>query len=478
MPPTDTEAPKQLSTEEILKRLQEVPGAIDTLRAEFKKRDEGVEARLTAAEKKALEADQRAAAAEMKLRELTTATAKASFSLPGAEEEVRKGRVTTGDFIAASAVRIVAGEERSRRMFPLVHDISDETKKALSPEALNRTQVSHSGAIGGLLVPEQVSGTLVDLAWPATALSKLNMVRITNATGKPFRVVKLSGRGTAYMTAELPATLPSKSSITFGRASLTPRKCFCLGAVSKELDQLSNPAVRAQLENAFRMEIALKMEQQYEGGTGGEFQIRGLANYTNADDGILTYDATGTDNGVLTAAANGRDLRDYFMKRGAILVENNNGLAGGGKMHWLMPTQAKNVLKLQQIGLGAASQKPDAGATPIFGLGLISDEQLELLYGKIAHSTQFPTNLTVGGSSDGCRVYGGEWRNSWWVEWGGLQIEQADQAVLSNSSGVVTLNAFLEEALLLKVTTSFDAVHVRPGDVVKMTGFRSVPSGA
>ena len=466
---------------ELADKLAGVPGALDELKRTFEAEIAKNRAATTEADKRAVEAEARAKAAETKADEVLAKVNDASFRLPGAEDDVKRGKVSVGHFIAAHAVmECIGGSEgraRAEKMFPIVFDIDRETRKLLSDAAKSRTQVAHTDSLGGLLVPDEVSSTVIDFAYAATCLAKLNFTRITNARGKTYSVRKMTGSGTVYMSGETPGSSSvAKTSIAFGRANMAARKIIAIGAVSKELDQLSNPSAIQALERDFREKVALKMEQQVFEGSGGDFEVRGLDKYAAALDGINTFDATGTDNGSVAAAANGRDLTSYFMQRLQQVVEAANGLAAGGRFQSLMPTKLKQVLALQQF-LQFTGQKPDTGSVPANGMGIVSDAQLEAMFGPIAHSTQFRVNRTIGGSSDGGLVVAGEFRNSWIVEWGGFELTRADAAVLSNAAGAVTLNAFQDEAILVKATLGFDAAHVRPSDLVLATGFRSVRTG-
>ncbi len=467
----------------LVAKLAELPEAIAGLKRQLSELDERTKKATTETERKAADAFLTAEAAKAKADEIRAKMSDATFGLPGAEELVKRGKLSVGHFIAARALVEMdhGNEKRARELFPVVFDVHNECEKRLSEAGRERalgmrTQVTHDDTLGGFLVPEEISGQVVPYAYPATCLSKLNIVTVT-PRGKPYRVLKMTGSGTVYMSGETPAnSSAAKSTVSFGRANLSPKKAIAIGAVSREVDDLSNPSVLAMLEADFRTKIALKMEQQVVEGLGGSYEVRGLDKYTAAADGINTFDATGTDSSSVTAQANGRDLTDYFMRRLGHVVEAQNALAGGGKMQYLMPTKLKQVLSLQQQYF-FSGQKPDTGAAPIFQLGIIDDARLEAAYGPIAHSTQFSTTRTIGGSSDGGLVVAGEFRNCVLPMWGGLLVARDDGGVLSNSSGVVTLNAFQEEAMLVRVTSSFDFAAVRPSDLVLATGFRSVRSG-
>lgn len=461
----------------LIKRLAELPEVIADIKRTIGTTDAATTARMTESEKKINEVLATARAAEAKADEVRSKINDASFRLPGAEELVKRGQLTLGHFIAAGAVREIAGDAKARSMFPLVYDVDKETRKLLTPagEERLRTQVTHDDSLGGYVTPEEISGTMVGFPYAQTCLSKLNIQRVT-PRGKPYVVNKLTGSGTAYMSGETPGnTGVVKTTITFGRGKMTPKKCIVIGAVSKEIDELSNPSVMAYLEADFREKVALKMEQQVFEGKGGEYEVRGLDKYV-AGDGVSVVDLTGTLSSALTAAANGRDLTDYIMRHLRNVVEAAEGLSAGGKMQYLMPTKLKQVLALQQV-IQYSGQKPDAGSAPAFGLGIVDDARLEAAYGPIAHSNQFSTTRTIGGSSDGGLIAAGEFRNSFLPVWGGLVVTRADQAVLSNAAGAVTLNTFLEEAVIVKVVTSFDFLHLRPSDLVLATGCRSVRTG-
>lgn len=464
--------------DDLVKRLAALPEAIGELKKFVTQTDERFSRAVTEAEKKATDALATAQAAQLKADEVRSKIKDASFALPGSEELVKQGKLRFGHFVAAAAVRELQGEARARALFPLVFDVDAETRKRLTPagEDRLRTQVTHDDALGGFVVPEELSTQFVSYPYANSCLSKLNIVKAT-PRGKPFIVPKLTGSGTVYMTSETPGNSSvAKTTIQFGRGKMTPKKCIAIGAVSKELDELSDPSVLSYLENDLVTKIGLKLEQQVVEGKGGEYEVRGLDKYTAALDGINVVDLTGTLSGALTAAANGRDLTDYIMRHIANVAEAAEALSMGGKMQYLMPTKLKQVLALQQI-IQYSGQKPDAGSAPALGYGIVDDARLEAMYGPIAHSNQFSTSRTIGGSSDGGLVVGGEFRNSFLPMWGGVVVTKADQAVLSNSSGAVTLNAFLEEVFLLKVVTSFDFLAVRPSDFVLATGCRSVRTG-
>ncbi len=451
----------------LLQRLSGIIGDAETAR----KTAEGTSNRVNEIEAKVKAAEARLAAAEAQFSALKENQKRASFSLPGAEEEVKAGRLRFGHFIAAEAVRACAGEAEARKRFPIVYDIDAETRKSLTAEGEKRVLTTTIDSGAGFLVPEQIAQPIVDFAYPMTCLAKLGLTRITGATGEPYRVRKISGSGTAYMIGQTVA--PTESAISVGRTNFYMRKIAALGSVSRELDQLGNPSAIAALEADFQTKIALKYEQQFADGIGGSYEVRGLAQYTNAQDGINTYDATGTDNGSQTAQANGRDLRDFHMKRIRQIAEEANGAKTGGAFGFLMHTKLKNILAQQQL-IQVASQKVDTGAAPMFGPGIVDDATLERLYGALAHSTNFASNLTIGGSSDGARVLGGFWGNVWTVEWGGLIVKQSEQGIINTSASNIALNAFTQEAVIIMAVLAMDSASVRPSDLVLATGFRTV----
>ncbi len=384
--------------------------------------------------------------------------------LPGVEDEVKKGNVRMGDFLASALVEHKQGAAEADRQFGLAREMSREVMKRLPETAEMRVLSSEISTGAGSLVPEEVSSEFISALYPMTAMGAVGARSITGVTGSPYRVNRQSGKSTFYWVGENNG--PDASQISTGRVNFTPRKGAVLSGMTDEQAMLSGPNLNSIIEEDMRRQFQLGLEKGALEGTGGEYQPLGLA----FQDGVTNYDASNDP----TAAPNGRDLTDYHMVRMRQTTEEKNvPMTGFG---YVMHTKQKNILALQWNAEGGNVTAGTPDAFPHVGLlnpPIYTDEQIRARFGPIGHSTQFDSDLQPSGSSstDHARLWAGNWANFWTVFWGVMVIKASNEATVNGQ------NAFINDLNFLKLTQLVDSAPVRPEDFLQSTDFRTNRSG-
>lgn len=395
-------------------------------------------------------------------------------SLSGTEDVKKKDgtKVRMGDFLLAGGLLAEGKKDIAERFFPEALEISEQCRKVASDATKERYFGEHTAmrtlttqvdSQGGLFVPEQISGEFIRSTAEITALGSVPSRMITGLTGSPYRVSRHTTRPTAYMVGE--AVSLTKSTPAFARESFEPRKCGVLFGQSREQQQFGPEAARIAEESA-REVMAEKFDQQFLEGTGGQYQVLGLANVSGTSD----YDASSDPDD----QSNGRDLTGYHMVRARQKIEEaKENIASFGTV---CATKTKNVLAMEGVVAGGASTLDPASSgigTFNYRLGNLpaSDEQLRAAYGPIGHTTQLTETRTKGSSTDVAYTFWGPWALFWRCFWGGMFVQTSNVAVVGSE------NAFTDDLVFTKLVQLIDAGPVRASAFFISDDFRTVRSG-
>jgi HK97 family phage major capsid protein len=146
-------------------------------------------------------------------------------------------------------------------------------------------------ASGGVLVPQDVSGTFIDLARAQSVVSQAGAMTVP-MTSESLRVALVESDPTAYWTAENAAITESEG--TFGAIELRTRALAVYCTCSLEL--IRNAAnAQSIIENTISKAMALKLDYSCLNGAGAGEEPVGLLYsdrvQTSAVGGGFTYDA-------------------------------------------------------------------------------------------------------------------------------------------------------------------------------------------
>lgn len=327
-------------------------------------------------------------------------------SLPGVEAG-GSFRGKKAGFMVSKAIRfLLTGREEGNEFEA---EVLTQTEKRFGRGQVQRAaQVAAEDTLGGYLIPAEVSGEIIDQVKAQLVLAKAGMRVITGLKGGPYQFGKKTGATSSYWVGENEA--PSESNLTVGEVTATPHTAASHVKISKKLIMMANANAEAMVREDMAEQMALFMDLQALRATGGANAPLGLINVPS----INTY-AMGTNGAYLTY--------DHLMKIIATLREAN-GLNSPKKPAFVMNTVLIQALQLMK----------DENGRPLFlpndqSIAEMNDGRVGSIHGyPIFHTTQLPTNLTKGASTDCCEIFFCDWDAFAMCQWANFAIDVTDKA--------------------------------------------------
>ena len=179
---------------------------------------------------------------------------------------------------------IAAGKGDARRAAEFAHREWGED------EAIMKALEASDAAGGGVLIPTQWSGEVIELLKEATIFRKLNPRVIPMATGS-MQMSKITAGSTASYIGEsqnLPTSEP-----TFGQINLTWKKLAVLIPVSNDLLRFNTEGADAIVRDDAVGAMATREDQAFLRDDGSEFTPKGILNWVPT---AHAFDANATVN--------------------------------------------------------------------------------------------------------------------------------------------------------------------------------------
>jgi HK97 family phage major capsid protein len=310
-----------------------------------------------------------------------------------------------------------------------------------------------TGADGGILIPDEVSNTFIDMVTQAMPLFDLGMNVVKGLVGD-LPVPKKTQRTSAYMVGE--NEKPAGSSVKYGEVKLTPHKAAAFSKQSNRLIYQSRGVSDKIIRDDLAYSMAKLMHEQALSGTGTGKQTKGLFNHT----GFTPSSAT-----TALGANGGRFKIDHAAQMVTDLEcadEINNV---GGKYGFLMHPRVKAGMRRERVI--QYSGQAQADAQPILPMNLLMTDKVlsEQLGYKIASTTLVPSNNTKGTSTTCAKTVFGDWNLFWMGMWRDLIIKVSDQAG-DGASG----SAFMDDQMYIIMFQEFDTALMREACMVVTEG--------
>ncbi len=302
----------------------------------------------------------------------------------------------------------------------------DWSKALLERKALGEG----TGSAGGYLVPEEYLGEVKD------RITTRAIVRRAGATVYPMatdtlNVPKVTGGATAYWVGENAQITASDE--TLDQLQLVAKLLAAMVKVSNQLLSDASPSAEAAIRRDIAKVIALAEDNAFIAGTGTGNQPLGIINTTGVNS---------TSLGVNGATPTFDNIYDALYQ-----VENNNGLASA----WIMHPRTKNTLK----------KIKDTNGNFIYNVAPSVKEPDTLVGLPVYLTTQIPTNLTVGTSTDCSYILVGQFDEAIIGERAGLEFS-------TDQSGT----AFEYYQTWIRAIARLDFGLRTPGVFCKVTGVR------
>lgn len=318
--------------------------------------------------------------------------------------------------------------------------LNDWTDASREREVLFDHRVRDMGmgtdSAGGYLVPSQEVPELIEMLRTEAVVSRAGATWLSDLKGSPVQIPKQTAGATAYWVGENTSITPSD--LTFGQVVLTPKKCAALVKLSSELLAMSLPQAEAVVRRDLVEQISLAVDLAALRGTGANNQPLGVGN----TPGISTVSLG--DNGAYLANL------DLFFDMLAEL-EEGNGLKG--KLGFVVHPKVKAALRKLKTPQYSGDTGGEYTLPPLVTALLAADRALEEAVGyPILATTQIPTNLTKGTSTNCTEVYFANWQDLLVGTWGGLSI------LASPYAG----DAFAKDQTWVRITISVDVAVRHP----------------
>lgn len=311
---------------------------------------------------------------------------------------------------------------------------------------------SGTGSAGGYLTIPQLAAELTPLLRARTCILALGAQVMPVAT--ELDVAGLSTGASAYWVAENGAIPTSEQSFSFA-AVLRPKPLAALIPVSNRL--LRDAAVTPSLDQALRTDlsqvIALRADLAFLRGTGSGGEPAGLLTFAGTtpapdlgvDGAVPSYDD------LMNLLAGLRDVNAPFLSPG-----------------WIFNPRLINVLQRMKTSNGTYLSSdpnlltfdPTGGGGRLLGL-------------PFRTTSQIPSNLHVGTSTDCSEIYlSSDWSEYWVGQDADLRIEVSNEASYTPDGGTTWVSAFQNDQSLFRSIIWLDGAPRRPQLFSVMTGVR------
>jgi HK97 family phage major capsid protein len=319
-----------------------------------------------------------------------------------------------------------------------------------SRTTMSKALAEATASAGGYLVPAQIADEVLMALRARSAVMRLRP-RIV-PVDKELAVVAISSGASASYVGENLRIPPSEE--TFAEIPLLrPKQLAALVPVSNRLmrDASQSPAVDQVIRDDLAEVLALRADLAFLRGSGVDPQPLGISNIaglTAAPDLGVDGDTPTFDN-LKDVVANLRAVNAPFLNPGWIF-------------HPRLLSTLEKIKTTQGTYLadaGLLTFDPTGGGGTLLGFSFVT-------------TTQIPTNVTIGGSTDTTDVYfGSDWQECWIGENEKLTLELSGEAAYT-ADGTTWNSAFQQNQTLFRATVHHDLALRRPQLFTVMVGVR------
>lgn len=290
------------------------------------------------------------------------------------------------------------------------------------------------GSGGGFVVEPAYLNKFIELLRAKLVVTRAGATMLTGLNGSPAMIPKQLTSASVSWVGEN-ATIPL-SDASFGQISMTPKTVAGRAQYSNLLHILSNPGVEGIIRDDFARVVATELDRVALRGSGASNQPLGLIGFS----GVQPF-AFGTNGGTL-------DIDALYALIG--LLEDSNAMSD----KLALVTSPKGLRKLKKLRIANYSGQTDGSymLPP-----LLTDEALSRAIGLTClTTTQIPTNLVKGSSSDCTEIYLGNWSELLIAQWGNIEV------LATNIGG----NAWAQNAIEVRLVMNVDIQTRHPQSFV------------
>lgn len=305
----------------------------------------------------------------------------------------------------------------------LAEIMSEQAKYVSGEEIIGKSMMATDPDTGGILIPQQVSGEVIDILRARVTVRKANPVQLPMPSAN-FRLPKKTQGSTAYYVGE--AAAGTTSSVKTGSVLLSFKKLITIVPCSNDLLRFSSPGADMLIRDDIADGMAVREDQAFLRDQGTDATPRGLRYWANPDN---INDVTGSTGGTANIDAVTVSLSGLILK----LEQNNVPMI---RPVWIFHPRTKWSLMTTRVSsTGDYAFRDEMNRGTLFGIPFLA-------------TTQVPKNLTVGANSDCSEIY--------LVDMADVVVGDSERLIIDASS-----EAAYEEGGSVKAAFSRDETVIR-----------------
>jgi HK97 family phage major capsid protein len=318
--------------------------------------------------------------------------------------------------------------------------VAAQIAEEMGHSGLFANQNMGTGAAGGFLVPEDVSGEMIELLRPMSVIMASGPVIVPMPNGNLTMNRQATGSNAGYIgeQQDVPAT-----GVTFGQVKLAARKLAALVPISNDLLRAAGVAVDRVVRDDVLASVALKTDGSFLRSIGSDFSPRGLRYQLVGTSYEATNILTMTATPDVTKIINDLARMELALENADIPMLNPG---------WIMSARVAKYLENLR----------DANGNKVF-----PEMALGELNGKpYRKTTGVPNNLGGGTESE---IYLADFGQVVVGEHMGMQIAMSEQAAYKDATGTMQA-AFSRDETVMRAIVQHDIGLRHLAAVAVLTG--------
>jgi HK97 family phage major capsid protein len=381
----------------------------------------------------------------------------ATLALQTLMQNTRQGSIFAGPGASREAAEELAARQTQRLGWPSDVRVSEPGNGAHAQRgartlagAMQKALAEGTPSAGGVLVPVEVSSSILELIRARVAVMRLGPTIVP--VHKELDLPSISTGSAAFYVdenARIPVSEPTFALVP----KLLPKELAALVPVANRLlrDAQTNPTIDEALKRDMSDALATRQDLSFLQGLGGSepLGVRNQLGLTPAPD----------------LGANGRTPTfDDFKGMAHGLRAQNAPFARPG---WIFSPRTLQTLDTLKDGQGR--YLGETGLLSYDGSGSGG----KLLGFPFVTTTAIPNTLTKGTSNDASYViFSSDWNEAWVGENLGLTLEASGEATYSPDGGVTHISAWQQRQTVFRALAAHDFALRRPGFFTVMEGVR------
>lgn len=347
--------------------------------------------------------------------------------LPGATQAIGQPHASVPAQVAEKGLRFARMTRTIAAAGGIPH-VAMQIAEANGDSGLFANQSAGTATQGGFLIPEDVSGEVIELLRPASVVTAMGPRFIPMPNGNMTQNRRATGASFAYgeEQTDAPAT-----GVTFGQVRLSAKKLHGIIPISNDLMRQSSTAVDRLIRDDAVEDAAQIQDRFFLRGIGTESAPKGLRYQLLGTSFAATNILTFTDSTAPTIQQVDNDLGSL-----ELALRNANIVVTGA--HWVMSPRMENFLMNLRDGNGNK-------VYPEMGDGLLRKKPYHV-------TTEIPDNLGGGTETEIGLVHPSHVLVG---EHMGIEVAMSTEAAYKDASGTMQA-AFSRDETLMRMIMQHD----------------------